>query len=206
MPRKWFALSLQAGREDKIKENLEKRIKSQGLEALFGKNEAGELQMIIPTEKIQEIRGGKRRERERRVHSGYLYMEVEVVDTGDPDMRWQMAPEAYFIVKDTPGVGNFVGTKSNDGRRSVIRPTPMSIDDVRRILRIEEETAGEEGAKVEIDLNKGDHVRIKEGPFENFDGVVEEVLPNKRTVRVTVQLLGRATPVEVEVWQVTAVS
>jgi transcriptional antiterminator NusG len=99
-----------------------------------------------------------------------------------------------------------VGTKSNDGRRSVIRPTPMSIDDVRRILRIEEETAGDEGAKVEIDLNKGDHVRIKEGPFENFDGVVEEVLPNKRTVRVTVQLLGRATPVEVEVWQVTAVS
>lgn len=198
MPRKkmWFALSIQAGREEKIRESLERRIRASGMEQSFG-------EMIIPTEKVQEYRAGKRRERERKVHSGYLYMEVEVIDTGEADFRWQMLPEAYFLVKDTPGVGNFVGVRVYDGRRSVIRPTPMSPSDVDRIRRIDEVTKGGDEPEVRIDLHKGDHVRIKSGPFENFDGVVDDVLPNKGMVRVTVQLLGRATPVEVEYWQVS---
>jgi transcriptional antiterminator NusG len=190
MGLKWYALSLQAGREDKIKENLEKRIKSQGIENLFG-------QMVIPTERVQEIKEGKRRERERRIHGGYMYLQIETGETGDSDYRWVMAPEAYYIVKETPGIGNFIGEKN--------RPTVMTTEDVNKILRVEEEIGQGEEPTVKIDLNKGDQVKIKSGPFENFDGVVDEVLPAKGTVRVTVMIFGRAVGVEVEHWQVSPV-
>ena len=192
MSKLWYALRLQAGREEKIKENLEKRIKSQGLEHLFG-------QMVIPTEKVQEIgKGGKRRERERKVHSGYLYMEVEVEERPDEDPRFQIANEAYYIVKETPGVGDFIGDRN--------KPVPMTRGDVNKILRVEEEKPETDDLEVKIDLNKGDQVKVKSGPFENFEGVVDEVFPSQGRVRVTVTIFGRATPVDLEYWQVGQVT
>lgn len=191
MAKMWYALRVQSGREEKIKENLEKRILSQGLEKYFG-------QMVIPTEKIQEIKGGKRRERERKVYPGYIYLEVDTVESDDPDNRHQITGDAYFIVKETPGVGDFVGERN--------KPVPMSSDDVGKILKAQEQvTAGDEPT-VAIDLNKGDAIKIKDGPFENFEGMVDEVLPAKGLVRVTVTIFGRATPLELEYWQIGKVS
>lgn len=192
MAKKWYALRLQSGREEKIKENLEKRIKSQGLENLFG-------DMLIPTERIQEMgKGGKRRERERKVHSGYLYLEVDTVPSMDEDDSFVIVPEAYYIVKETPGVGDFVGDRN--------KPMPMSQADIDKILKTDEERPEADDVPVDIDLAKGDHVKIKSGPFENFEATVDEVLPAKGMVRVTVTIFGRETPVELEYWQVGAVN
>lgn len=192
MAKMWYALRLQSGREEKIKENLEKRIKSQGLEDHFG-------QMVIPTESIQELgKGGKRRVRERKVHSGYLYMEVDTVEADDEDMKYQIVPEAYYIVKETPGVGDFVGDRN--------KPMPMSQSDIDKILKTEEERPEGEDVEIDIEFEKGDQVKIKSGPFENFEATVDEVIPAKGMVRVTVTIFGRETPVELEYWQVGAVN
>ncbi|NUQ34997.1 MAG: KOW motif-containing protein, partial [Planctomycetaceae bacterium] len=164
---------------------------SAGLDSQFG-------EMVIPVEKIQEIKGGRKRERERKVYPGYIYLEVETKVTDDPDDKYQMGGEAYFIVKETPGVGDFVGDRN--------KPVPMSSNDVQKILKAAAPiVAGEEPA-VAIDLKKGDPIKIKDGPFENFEGVVDEVIPAKGLVRVTVTIFGRATPLELEYWQVGKVT
>lgn len=191
MAKMWYALRVQSGRESKISENLRKRILSQGLEEYFG-------EVVIPTEKVQEMHGGKRRVRERKLFPGYLYLQVETAESDDFDDRYQMTPEAYFIVKETPGVGDFVGDRN--------KPVPMSDEDVRRILSREEEGDEGEDVQVEIDLEKGDQVKIKDGPFENFEGMVEEVVPAKGIVRVVVTIFGRPTTVDLEYWQVGRVS
>lgn len=187
MAKMWYALRVQSGREGKISENLRKRILSQGIDELFG-------EVVIPTEKVQEIHNSKRRVRERKLFPGYLYLEVETGESEDFDDRYQMAPEAYYIVKETPGVGDFVGDRN--------KPVPMSDSDVRRILRRDEDIDEDEPVQVEIDMEKGDQVKIKDGPFENFEGVVEEVVPSKGIVRVVVTIFGRPTEVDLEYWQV----
>jgi len=191
MAKMWYALRVQSGREGKISENLRKRILSQGLEDLFG-------EVVIPTEKVQEMHGGKRRVRERKLFPGYLYLVVETAESEDYEDRFQMAPEAYYIVKETPGVGDFVGDRN--------KPVPMSDGDVRRILSRDDDVEEGEEVQVEIDLEKGDQVKIKDGPFENFEGVVDEVIPAKGIVRVVVTIFGRPTQVDLEYWQIGKVS
>ncbi|MCA8938730.1 MAG: transcription termination/antitermination protein NusG [Planctomycetes bacterium] len=193
MAKRWFALRLQAGREKKILENLEKRIKSQGLEGKFG-------EMMIPTEIAQSMRNGKRYERERIVHSGYLYMEVEVTvdDDDEAGTRYVLDPDAYFIVRETPGIGDFIG----DGKG----PTPVRESEIKKIKGEDDPIAEAKEEVVEVDFKKGDQVKIKSGPFENYEGVVDEVLPTKGIVRVIVTILGRAAPVELEFWQIGQVT
>ncbi len=192
MAKMWYALRVQAGRENKIKENLRKRILSQGVDELFG-------EMIIPTEKVVQIKGSKRQERERRLFPGYLYLEIETGEFDESENRYQMDTDAYFAVKETPGVGDFVGDRN--------KPIPMSTADVSRILQKEEDMSSKSDEPViSIDLDKGDQVKVKDGPFENFEGVVDEVFPARGMVRVVVTIFGRATPVDLEYWQVGSVS
>lgn len=193
MAKLWFALRLQAGREKKIVENLEKRIKSQGLEAKFG-------ELYLPEETTQSIRNGKRYERERIIHSGYLYMqvEVEIDDDNDAHQKYLVDPDAYFIVRETPGVGDFIGDASG--------PTPVKEHEIKRIKGEEDPVELAEEKVVDVDFKKGDQVKIKSGPFENYEGVVDEVLPAKGIVRVIVTIFGRAAPVELEFWQVGSVT
>jgi len=179
---KWFVLRVQSGREDSVSESLAKRVQALKLGDMVGR-------VIVPTEKVSEIKGGKRRISERKIYPGYIMVEMETEDTG------RIPEKAWFMIKETPGIGDFVGSRT--------KPTPMRESEVSRMLEALEEK--EEAPKVKIGFRSGDSVRIKEGPFENFDGYVEEINPAKGLVKVVVTIFGRATPIELEYWQVEAI-
>lgn len=179
--KQWFVLRVQSGREDKVREALHKRIKSQGLETVI-------TNVVVPTEKVSEIRGGKKTVRDRKIYPGYIMVEMETSEKGDVDEK------AWFLVRETPGIGDFLGLK---------RPRPMLAHEVEKILV--EATAVAEKPKIKIEFQKGDNVRVKEGPFENFEGVVDAVIPAKGQVKVTLTIFGRATQVELEYWQIEKV-
>jgi transcriptional antiterminator NusG len=188
----WYVLRVQNTREDKIKENLEKRVKASGLEHLFDR-------MLIPTESVQEIKNGKKRERKRKMHPGYLYIEIETEEDNSESAanRFKVSSEAYHLIRSTPGVGDFVGDRD--------QPMPMSDEDVRKVLRMSEPKEEGEETVVKIEFSKGDSVKIKDGPFDGFEGHIEEVDPEKGRIQVVVTIFGRATPVELEYWQVERV-
>lgn len=177
MAKEWYVLRVQAGRENQVRENLEKRAKAGDMEERVG-------QILVPTEKVSEIKSGRRRVREKKLFPGYIMIEMEFDE------------ELWYLIRETPGIGDFVGPRSH--------PTPMQPHEVERILH---DMARDEGEKprVRIEYAQGDSVKIKEGPFENFDGVVEEVVPAKGIVKVIVTIFGRPTPVELEYWQVEAI-
>lgn len=168
----WYILRVHNGQEEQIRENLEKRAKTFGMEDLVKR-------AIVPTERVSEIKGGKKRVTRKKLYPGYIMVQMEITE------------ESWFLVKETPGIGDFVGPYN--------KPAPMQPEEVERILRLMQAT--EETPKVKIGMEKGDAVKIKEGPFENFDGVVEEVSPDKGMVKVVVTIFGRPTPVDLEYWQ-----
>ncbi len=182
MAKNWFVLRVQSGREDSVKESLTKRVQARKLDDLVGR-------VIVPTEKVSEIKGGKRRIAERKIYPGYIMVELEMEESG------RIPEKAWFTIKETPGIGDFVGSRT--------KPIPMREHEVARMLEALEEK--EEAPKIKIGFRNGDSVRIKEGPFENFDGYVEEINPAKGLVKVVVTIFGRATPIELEYWQVEAI-
>jgi len=199
MARNWFVLRVQTGKEDVAKEALERRARASGLaleEVEPGDDDASQEppaksgasigRVLVPTERISEIRSGEKKVRERKIYPNYIMVEVDTSEDG-------AIPEgAWFLIRETPGVGDFLGTAN--------RPTPMTKKDVDKVLGDAERK--DEAPKIRIGFTAGESVRIKEGPFENFDGVVEEVSPGKGLVKVVVTIFGRPTPVELEYWQV----
>jgi len=179
MPTKWFVLRVQSGKEDTIRRNLERRVKAASLEEQIGR-------VLVPSETVAEIRRGKRTERRRKKYPGYIFVEM------DADEKSQVDEKSWFLIRETPGIGDFVGPAS--------KPSPMSDHEVEKMLGEEDKT--EAAPAVSIGFKVGDSVKIKEGPFENFDGLIDEVYPNKGTVKVIVTIFGRGTPVELEYWQV----
>ena len=176
----WYVVRCQTGREKKIRDHLEKRVRRSALAERFGR-------ILVPIEKVSTIRSGKKTMRERKVYPGYLMLEMDYIE------------EAWYLIRETPGIGDFIG----GGRGGDQRPVPMQEHEVQRILDL---ARGEEEApKLKIEFKKGDTVKIKEGPFQNFDGLVEEIVPDKGLICVTVTIFGRQTPVELEYWQVEAV-
>ncbi|HAK94992.1 MAG TPA: transcription termination/antitermination factor NusG [Planctomycetes bacterium] len=173
MAREWYVLRVQSGRENTVRNTLGRRIQLAGLEEKVAS-------ILVPTENVTEIKSGRKRVKERKLYPGYVLVEMELTD------------EVWFIIRDTPGIGDFVGAYG--------RPVPMQREEVARILQGQQEK--EEAPVVKIELEKGQHVKIKEGPFENFDAVVDEVFPEKGVVKVIVNIFSRATPVELEYWQV----
>jgi len=179
MATNWYVLRVQSGKEDQVRESLDRHIKASGLEDTV-------CRILVPSERISEIRGGQKRVRERKIYPGYIMVEIEMGDE-------KRIPEpAWFTIRETPGIGDFLG----DGKR----PIPMTKRDVDKILGEAEHK--EEAPKLKIGFSGGEAVRIKEGPFENFEGTVEEVSAARGTVKVIVTIFGRATPVELEYWQV----
>lgn len=172
----WFVLRVQSGREDKIREAIERRVKAAGLEADVER-------VLVPTETISEIKGGKRRVTRRKIFPGYLVLQMSMTD------------DVWYVIRDTPGVGDFLGAHG--------KPTLMEPHEVEKLLG--EMQTGAEKPKLKIDFQKGDSVKVKEGPFENFEGIVEEVNPVKGIVRVIVTIFGRPTPVDLEYWQIEPV-
>ena len=170
---KWYVVHTQTGAESRAKSSLETRAQLANLSHLIS-------QVLIPTEKVSEVKGGKKKISERKFFPGYLLIEMDLTD------------DTWYLVKNTPGISGFVGS----GRK----PIPLSNDDVKDILKQQEEKTAKPKPKVEFEI--GESVRVKEGAFANFNGTVEEVNPNKGKLKVMVSIFGRSTPVELEYWQV----
>lgn len=181
MGKKWFVLRVQSNKEDRVTKDLEKRIKIQGIEDLVPR-------ILVPSERVSEIKGGKKMIVEKKIYPGYVMAEIEV------DEKGQIPDEVWFVIREIPGAGDFIG-----GDR---KPVAMTDLEVEKILN--EVEHGEEKPKTKIDFNKGDKVKVKDGPFENFDGVIEEVLPASGCVKVMLAIFGRSTSVELEYWQLEA--
>jgi transcription termination/antitermination protein NusG len=171
----WYVLKVQSSREDTIRDALERRVKIQGLQRFFGR-------IVVPTEKITEIRNNKKRTVERKTYPGYIMVEMELNE------------KTWFTVRETPGVGDFVGAHGT--------PTKMTSVEVNQMLNEQEQSATAELPKVKIDVERGDRVKIKDGPFENFEGSVEEVIEARGLVKVMLIIFNRPTPVDLEYWQV----
>ncbi|MHC5062389.1 MAG: transcription termination/antitermination protein NusG [Planctomycetota bacterium] len=176
MALEWYFLRVQVGREDRIRKNMVARLKQAGHEDKVP-------QVIVPTETVADHRGGKRRIRKKKLYPGYLMVEMELTD------------DVWFVLRETPGFGDFVGGRST--------PTPMSPEEVENVLNRMEESKSQ--PKLSVQFSRGDRVKIKQGPFENIDGVVEEVNPEKGTLEVAVTIFGRSTPVSLGYWEVEQV-
>src|SRR5512146_3090472 len=174
---KWYIVHSYSGFEPKVKESLESRIKAFGLEDKIGR-------VLIPTEAVTEVRGGKKYTSERMFYPGYVLVEMDMDD------------HVWHVVKSTPRVTGFVGTGQ--------QPTPLSQDEVNQIVyRVAE---GKEKPKLKVKFEKNESVRITEGPFASFTGVVDEVNEDRETLKVMVTIFGRSTPVELEFGQVEKVA
>ncbi|MCF6147196.1 MAG: transcription termination/antitermination factor NusG [Candidatus Kuenenia sp.] len=182
MSKEWFVLRVQSNKEDKVRDSLLERIKAQGLENLVAN-------VLVPSEKISEVKGGKKRVSERKIYPGYIMVEIEV------DEKGQIPKEVWFLIRETSGTGDFIGEQN--------KPVPMTRYEVEKLLSDLEQK--EEKPRAKIEFHEGEKVRIKEGPFENYDGIVEEVLPASGRVKVMLTVFGRATPVELEYWQVESI-
>ncbi len=174
---KWYVIHTYSGYEAKVKSNLERRIASMNMKDKI-------FQVLIPTEKEKEIKGGKRREIDRKIFPGYVLVEVKV------DEKGELENDAWYVIRNTPGVTGFVGSGA--------RPIPLEDKEVRALLR----QLRDETPKFRITYQKGSPVRITSGPFQEFTGTVDEIMMEKEKVRVLVSIFGRETPVELDFGQV----
>ena len=171
---KWYVVHAYSNFENKVKASLEERIKLQGLEGKFGK-------VMVPTEEVVEMREGQRRRSERKFFPGYVLVQMELDD------------ETWHLVKEVPRVLGFIGGSSD-------RPAPITDKEADSILhRVEE---GVDKPRPKTLFEPGEVVRVIDGPFNDFNGVVEKVNYDKSKLNVAVQILGRATPVELDFSQV----
>jgi len=172
--KKWYVIHTQTGQELKVKSSLEGKVQ-QGVPA------SDQIaQVLVPIEQVAEIRSGKKRVSERKFFPGYLLIHMEMSD------------DSWHLVRTTPGVTGFIGA----GRR----PVPLAESEVEQILRQTEERKDKPTPRVSFQTGEG--VRVIEGPFTNFTGVIEEVNAARGKLKVLASIFGRQTPVELEFWQV----
>jgi len=167
----WFVIHTYSGYEDRVKKNLEQRIK-------FMDSGSEVLQVVIPTEDEIEVKDGQRRTVTKKILPGYVLVQMKMTD------------ESWSVVRNTPGVTGFVGSGG--------KPTPLEEDEVSQILRQMEA----EAPKVKVGFRRGQSVRVTDGPFIDFVGVVDEINPGKGKVKVFLSLFGQETPVELDFLQV----
>lgn len=171
----WYVVHAYSGFENQVKKSLEDRVKRFGLESKFG-------QILVPTEEVVEMRDGQKRKSDRKFFPGYVLVQME------------MADDSWHLVKDCPKVMGFIGGTSD-------KPTPITEKEAQNILnRIQE---GAEKPRPKVLFEVGEVVRVIDGPFTDFNGVVEEVNYEKSRLRVAVSIFGRSTPVELEFGQVS---
>jgi transcriptional antiterminator NusG len=177
MPKQWYIIHTYSGFEERVKKTLEQRIEALEMADFFG-------EVRIPTETVVEVRNGKRREVQRKFFPGYVLVQI--------DLAGEKGDEAWHLVRNTPKVTGFVGSGK--------KPTPLTEEEVNQILH--QVTVAKEKPRPKHVLEKGEQVRITDGPFSNFTGVVEEVNLDRSTLKVMVTIFGRSTPVELEFSQV----
>lgn len=174
MVKKWYVVHTLTGKEEQVKASIEAKIKTNKLEHLVSK-------VLVPTERVSEItKQGKKKITKRRYFPGYILVQMELTDA------------AQYLIKNTTGITGFIGAGK--------KPIPLKQKEVKSILSKTEEK--KEKAVPKVVFEKDETIRIKEGPFTNFNGVVEEIYPEKGKLRVSVSIFGRSTPVELDYWQV----
>ena len=179
MRSQWFVIHTLSGQELKVKENIEKRIKTE---------EMGESvrEVLVPMEKVAEVRGGKKTVTTRKLYPGYVFVDMVLLDANH-----RLIEKPWYFIRYTPGIIGFVGGE---------RPTPTSQEEIDSIKARITESEDTERPKVSFDV--GETVKINDGPFLNFPGVIDEIDPERGKLKVTVNIFGRSTPVELEYWQV----
>ncbi len=176
MDLRWYIVHTYSGFEKKVKTNLEERIKKLGQEKFFG-------QILVPTEQVIELRGGRKKTSSRKFYPGYILAQMILND------------ETWHTVRNTPKVTGFVGGE--------YKPTSIPDEEAERIIRQMEE--GISKPKPKYSFEEGDEVRVIDGPFSNFQGVVGEVKHDKEKLRVLISIFGRSTPVELDFIQVNKI-
>jgi transcriptional antiterminator NusG len=172
-PTKWYVVHTYSGHENKVRENIQKMINASSIREHFG-------QIVVPTEEVAEMKKGKKTITTRKFFPSYILIEMHMSD------------EAFHLVNDLPGVTGFVGTPSG--------PQPLTKPEVERILgRMDKER---QTIIPEIPFTLGEHIRIKDGPFSDFTGVIDEINAERGKLRVLVSIFGRETPVELDFLQV----
>ena len=171
--KQWYVLRVQTNREETVRDGLLTRVRAAGLDEQIST-------ILVPTEKVSEIKGGKKVTSERKIYPGYIFVEMALGD------------ETMAVVKNCPGIGDFLGASG--------MAVALSEKEVEKVTA--EAESKEDSPTLKIDFESGDNIKIVEGAFKNFDGVVDDVLPDKGLLRVVVTIFGRPTPVELEYWQV----
>jgi len=173
MAKQWYVIHTQTGYEDKVRKSLEAKIKAEP-------GSGGISQVLVPIEQVSEIKGGKKKISERKFFPGYILVEMDLTD------------DSWYMIKNITGVTGFVGAGA--------RPIPLKVDEIDTILRQAKDAKEKPTPKVMFE--KGEAVRVTEGPFMNFNGTIEESNAGKGKIKIMISIFGRATPVELEMWQV----
>jgi transcriptional antiterminator NusG len=172
-PKRWYIVHAYSNFENKVKESIQEQAKQRHLDHLFE-------EVLVPKEKVQEVRRGRKIDTERKFFPGYVLVKMDLTD------------EVYHLIKNTPKVTGFLGSDN--------KPQPISEAEAQRILQQVQE--GIERPKPSVSFEVGEQVRVSDGPFASFNGTVEEVDEDRSRVKVAVSIFGRATPVELEFGQV----
>jgi transcriptional antiterminator NusG len=181
---RWYVLRVATNREEQVRDGLQRKVKIEGLEGRLGR-------IIVPTERVPRPRTkpSDKKFTERKLYPGYVFVEMM------PEPDGSIPDDVWFVVKETTGVGDFIGSEG--------KPTEMSAHEVERMLAESEKPA--ETPSLRVSFKKGDRVKIKEGPFENFEGEVELIDSEKGVVRVIVPIFSRPTPLDIEYWMLEPV-
>lgn len=183
MAKRWYVVHAYSGFEHQVQRALDTRIARAGMQEKFG-------QVLVPTEEVVEMRGGQKRKSERKFFPGYVLVQIETTEeAGIP----RIDDESWHLIKETPKVMGFIGGTAE-------RPLPIQDREADVILRRVQD--GADKPKPKVLFEPGEMVRVIDGPFNDFNGVVEEVNYEKSRLRVAVSIFGRSTPVELEFGQV----
>jgi len=178
--KQWYVVHALSGQEQKVHDSLVKRIKTEEMSDYI-------FEVVLPTERVSEVKRGKKTESTRKFYPGYIIINMWLIDESK-----QLVDKTWYFIKDTPGVLGFAGTKD--------RPMPMPQKEVEAMLA--QVHASEEKARPKVEFSVGEIIKVAAGPFQNQTGVVEEIDPERGKLRVSVSIFGRETPVDLEYWQV----
>ena len=180
---KWYVLRVASNKEKYVRETLLRKVQIEGLEERVGR-------IMVPTEKTKTLKAGKTKITEVNLYPGYVFVEMKLEDDG------RIPQDVFFLIKETSGVGDFVGTAGH--------PSALGLAEVEKMLF--DSRRPEELPEVRMEFEPGDSVTINEGPFASYEGTVDEIMPDKGLVRVLVTIFGRQAPVELEYWQISKVN
>jgi transcription termination/antitermination protein NusG len=179
MQSQWFVIHTLAGQEQKVKESIEKRLKTEEMEEYIQ-------EVLVPMEKVAEVRSGKKTVTTRKLYPGYVFINMVLLDDGK-----RIIEKPWYFIRDTQGIIGFVG-----GDRPMATPS----EEIESIKDQISDSADREKPKVNFEV--GETIKINDGPFLNFSGAIEEIDPERGKLKITVNIFGRNTPVELEYWQV----